>query len=145
MIVFLNFTNAEESLTSRLTSFRFQFLAYAFQELLRATNVDSVLKRARPEPSVECRWKALSPSVLEILTLILRDSFSFIERAAPHSTSYPNQLMTSSNQDRTPNQVNNLISKLETGFPSVLYLEDIAVAQQILPHLVLTQLKLETR
>lgn len=161
-IVFSNFTNEEESLnfalhliqnlligayrTTNDTKHQ-EFLAYAIQELLRVCGftVDLVLEGAKPEPSVEARWKRLPPSVLETLSPLLGGSFSFIERTAPHSASYPIYSSTSSYRDWIRIWANDLISKLEKGpvkeifgaFPPVLHLEDIAVAQHLLPHLVL--------
>ncbi|SCV68802.1 BQ2448_923 [Microbotryum intermedium] len=131
-----------------------EFLAYAIQELLTYCGFtpDLVLSstsgtsksKATVDQSVRERWNRLPKSVLETCGPLLGGRFSFKERSISHAVQYPIYSTTSSYRDWIRIFANDLILKLEGEakrvfgpFPPVLHLEDIAVAQHLLPHLVL--------
>ncbi|KDE08289.1 hypothetical protein MVLG_01552 [Microbotryum lychnidis-dioicae p1A1 Lamole] len=134
-----------------------EFLAYAIQELLTYCGFtpDLVLSRASGnskskaavDQSVRERWSRLPKSVLETCGPLLGGRFSFKERNISHTVQYPIYSTTSSYRDWIRIFANDLILKLEGEakrvfgpFPPVLHLEDIVVAQHLLPHLVLHSL-----
>lgn len=131
-----------------------EFLAYAIQELLSFCGFTADLlpvsgSSNKPVDIVaRRRWNELPKWVLETCGPLLGGSFSFKERTAPHAAEYPIYSNTTSYRDWIRIWANDLISKLKgaevkrvfRAFPPVLHLEDIAVAQHLLPHLVLNAL-----
>lgn len=130
-----------------------EFLAYAIQELLSfcgftADLVTSGSSVKAVDAVARKRWNELPKWVLETCGPLLGGSFSFKERTSPHAAEYPIYSSTASYRDWIRIWANDLISKLKgtavkrifQAFPPVLHLEDIAVAQHLLPHLVLNAL-----
>lgn len=168
-VVLENYENHEESITFALHLIQHlligayrttndtkhqEFLAFAIQELLSfcGFTVDLVLPSSSTANLVDSatrqRWNQLPKSVLETCGPLLGGSFSFRERTSPHKAVYPIYTSTNSYRDWIRIWANDLISKLKGAavkrifgaFPPVLHLEDIAVAQHLLPHLVLNAL-----
>lgn len=133
-----------------------EFLAYAIQELLGFCGFTAGLvshdKSASPIDAATRKrwnqWTSLSPHILETCGPLLGGSFVFRERTAPSVAVYPIYSSRPSYRDWIRVWANDLISKLKGdsvrqifgAFPPVLHLEDITVAQYLLPHLVLNAL-----
>ncbi len=128
-------------------------LAFAIQELLNfcgfvpevmAVNDKAAIKAV--DPVVLKRWRELPAVVHETCGPLLGGSFSFKSREETEPVGYPIYSNTSSYRDWIRTFASYLISQLEHeipkrvfgAFPPVLHLEDTAVAQHLLPHLVLT-------
>lgn len=130
-----------------------EVLAYAIQELLRfcGFTVELVLHSIEAAQSISSkvrdRWNGLPKSVHETCGPLLGASFSVKQQPAMMMT-YPIYSSTSSYRDWIRSWATDLILKLKESkakeifdaFPPVLRLEDIAVAQHLLPHLVLSVL-----
>lgn len=131
-----------------------EFLAFTIQELLRFCGFTAELvlppSSSLAEPvndATRARWEALPKSVLETCGPLLGTKFTF-KNSMPRDAEYPIYSSTSSYRDWIRIFANDLIQKLEgnnvkrifSAFPPVLHLEDIAVAQHLLPHLVLNAL-----
>lgn len=132
-----------------------EFLAYAIQELLSFCGFkvglvlpsSSTTKDQQIDEVVRKRWNNLPKAVLETCSPLLGGSFSFKEREVARSApEYPIYSTTSSYRDWIRFWANDLITRLKAGsvtksifkaFPPILHLEDISVAQHLLPHLVL--------
>jgi hypothetical protein len=129
-------------------------LAFAIQELLAfcGFTVDLVLATASTAKPVDSttreRWNQLPKSVLETCGPLLGGSFQMQEKTSPVAAVYPIYSSTHSYREWIRIWAADLISKVEgasvkrifSAFPPVLRLEDIAVAQHLLPHLVLNAL-----
>ncbi|KAI5476130.1 phosphatidylinositol 3-/4-kinase [Pseudohyphozyma bogoriensis] len=131
-----------------------EFLAFTIQELLRFCGFTEELIQRKDQNQKPAdvatlkRWNALPKAVLETCTPLLGGKFTFREALALKAKTYPIYSSTTSYRDWIRTWANDLISKLKgdtvkaifDAFPPVLHLEDIAVAQHLLPHLVLNAL-----
>ncbi|KAM0756274.1 hypothetical protein T439DRAFT_320977 [Meredithblackwellia eburnea MCA 4105] len=131
-----------------------EFLAFAIQELLRFCGftpelVNSSSNSSRGNDSViRRRWNALPKWVLETCGPLLGASFGFKERSTQSPATYPIYEHNFSYRDWIRTWANDLMGKLKSdtakrifsAFPPILHLEDVAVAQHLLPHLVLSAL-----
>ena len=168
MIVLKNFEEREESIAFALHLVEYlligayrstndtkhqEFLAFAIQELLRfcGFGVELLIPSRGPKTisaRARERWDRLPKFVLETCGPLLGTSFSFKERPSLAVTTYPIYQHTPSYRDWIRSWATDLIAKLQgpiakeifSAFPPVLRLEDITVAQHLLPHLVLTTL-----
>ena len=127
-------------------------LAFAIQELLAFCGFNpAVMEKDKValrdvDPVTLKRWKELPPAVHETCGPLLGGSFSFKSRQEAEPVGYPIYSNTNSYRDWIRTFASYLISQLEQdvpkrvfgAFPPVLHLEDTAVAQHLLPHLVLT-------
>lgn len=165
-IVLENFNNPEESISFALHliqnllvgAYRStndtkhqEFLAFAIQELLQFCGFNESLVNPdaseEVDPKIRARWEALPEVILETCGPLLNTRFK-VNEPSGRIASYPIYKSTSSYREWIRTFANDLIAKLRDttvqrifrAFSPVLHLEDIAVAQHLLPHLVLNTL-----
>ncbi|KAK4054815.1 hypothetical protein OIV83_000739 [Microbotryomycetes sp. JL201] len=137
-----------------------EFLAFAIQTLLGFCGFTKDLLQPRAHNIVEdktwARWSKLHKSVHETCGPLLGSAFTIIKKTEHRDPTFPVYLHTTSYRDwiksLTDYLVQSVKSMAKTGrtskdayeifdaFRTVLYLDDIAVAQYLLPHLVLNTL-----
>ncbi|KAM0793140.1 hypothetical protein ACM66B_000616 [Microbotryomycetes sp. NB124-2] len=136
-----------------------EFLAFAIQSLLGFCGFTKDLLQPHADKIVDekswVRWSKLPKSVHETCGPLLGSLFT-IHRPVQRKSVFPIYLHTSSYRDWIKTLTNHLVESVRTNadlgrtsqdakeifeaFTSVLYLDDIAVAQYLLPHLVLNTL-----
>ncbi|BGO96796.1 Serine/threonine-protein kinase MEC1 [Rhodotorula toruloides] len=127
-----------------------EMLAYAIQELLRFCGftedlIISPQTAAHVDPLTLHRWQKLPKTVIEACAPLLSTRFSLANDRAMQPATFPIYLSTTVYRDWIRAFANELLKGVrgETAgqvfgaFSGLLHLEDTAVAQHLLPHLVL--------